>query len=84
MRLGIRRYGFHGTSHAYVSRKAALLAGRPAANVIVLHLGNGASASAVSAGRCVDTSMGMTPAGRRPFVMGTRSGDLDPARWSST
>ncbi len=76
-RLGVRRYGFHGTSHAYVSREAALLAGGPEANVIVLHLGNGASASAVSAGRCVDTSMGMTPL--EGLVMGTRSGDLDPA-----
>ncbi|AWS46340.1 acetate/propionate family kinase [Streptosporangium sp. 'caverna'] len=76
VRLGIRRYGFHGTSHAYVSRKAALLADEPPANVIVLHLGNGASASAVSAGRCVDTSMGMTPL--EGLVMGTRSGDLDP------
>lgn len=76
-RLGVRRYGFHGTSHAYVSRQAALLAERPEANVIVLHLGNGASASAVSAGRCVDTSMGMTPL--EGLVMGTRSGDLDPA-----
>jgi acetate kinase len=77
VRLGIRRYGFHGTSHAYVSRQAALLVGEPGANVIVLHLGNGASASAVSAGRCVDTSMGMTPL--EGLVMGTRSGDLDPA-----
>ncbi|WP_329085165.1 MULTISPECIES: acetate/propionate family kinase [unclassified Streptosporangium] len=76
-RLGVRRYGFHGTSHAYVSRQAALLTGGPGANVIVLHLGNGASASAVSAGRCVDTSMGMTPL--EGLVMGTRSGDLDPA-----
>ncbi|MGV9772743.1 acetate/propionate family kinase [Streptosporangium sp. NPDC003464] len=76
-RLGIRRYGFHGTSHAYVSREAARAVGRPLGNVIVLHLGNGASASAVSAGRCVDTSMGMTPL--EGLVMGTRSGDLDPA-----
>ncbi|GHH70329.1 acetate kinase [Streptosporangium violaceochromogenes] len=76
-RLRIRRYGFHGTSHAYVSRKAALAAGRPRGNVIVLHLGNGASASAVSDGRCVETSMGMTPL--EGLVMGTRSGDLDPA-----
>ncbi|MFJ2031875.1 acetate/propionate family kinase [Streptosporangium sp. NPDC087985] len=75
-RLSIRRYGFHGTSHAYVSRQAALAVDRPAANVIVLHLGNGASASAVAAGRCVDTSMGMTPL--EGLVMGTRSGDLDP------
>ncbi|GAA4223416.1 acetate kinase [Streptosporangium album] len=76
-RLSIRRYGFHGTSHAYVSREAALAVGRPLGNVIVLHLGNGASASAVSAGRCLDTSMGMTPL--EGLVMGTRSGDLDPA-----
>jgi acetate kinase len=77
-RYGVRRYGFHGTSTAYVSRVAAELVGRPGlANSIVLHLGNGASASAVSAGRCVDTSMGMTPL--EGLVMGTRSGDLDPA-----
>ncbi|GIH92388.1 acetate kinase [Planobispora siamensis] len=75
-RFGVRRYGFHGTSHAYVSREAAALVGRPEGNVIVLHLGNGASASAVSAGRCVDTSMGMTPL--EGLVMGTRSGDIDP------
>lgn len=75
----IRRYGFHGTSHAYVSRKTAELLGKTPAevNVIVLHLGNGASASAVAGGRCVDTSMGLTPL--EGLVMGTRSGDLDPA-----
>jgi acetate kinase len=75
----IRRYGFHGTSHAYVSRKTAELLGRDPSevNVIVLHLGNGASASAVAGGRCVDTSMGMTPL--EGLVMGTRSGDIDPA-----
>ncbi|RKN40874.1 acetate kinase [Streptomyces hoynatensis] len=75
----IRRYGFHGTSHAYVSRRAAALLGREVAevNVIVLHLGNGASASAVAGGRCVETSMGLTPL--EGLVMGTRSGDLDPA-----
>ncbi|MFI5802118.1 acetate kinase [Streptomyces sp. NPDC051561] len=75
----IRRYGFHGTSHAYVSRKTAELLGRDPSevNVIVLHLGNGASASAVAGGRCVDTSMGLTPL--EGLVMGTRSGDLDPA-----
>ncbi|MBP0456956.1 acetate kinase [Streptomyces montanisoli] len=75
----VRRYGFHGTSHAYVSRKAAELLGRPYedTNVIVLHLGNGASASAVAGGRCVDTSMGLTPL--EGLVMGTRSGDIDPA-----
>ncbi|MER7129747.1 acetate/propionate family kinase [Streptosporangium saharense] len=75
-RLRIRRYGFHGTSHAYVSREAAALVGRPGCNVIVLHLGNGASASAVSGGRCLETSMGMTPL--EGLVMGTRGGDLDP------
>ncbi|MFG3062399.1 acetate kinase [Streptomyces sp. NPDC048231] len=75
----IRRYGFHGTSHASVSRETARLLGRAPedVNVIVLHLGNGASASAVRGGRCVDTSMGLTPL--EGLVMGTRSGDLDPA-----
>ncbi|MEU2261703.1 acetate kinase [Streptomyces sp. NPDC019645] len=75
----IRRYGFHGTSHAYVSRRAAELLGKEPeeVNVIVLHLGNGASASAVRGGRCVDTSMGLTPL--EGLVMGTRSGDIDPA-----
>ncbi|MET9966357.1 acetate kinase [Streptomyces sp. NPDC006356] len=75
----IRRYGFHGTSHAYVSRATAELLGRAPedVNVIVLHLGNGASASAVRGGRCVDTSMGLTPL--EGLVMGTRSGDTDPA-----
>ncbi|KPH96794.1 Acetate kinase [Actinobacteria bacterium OK074] len=75
----VRRYGFHGTSHAYVSRATAKLLGKAPedVNVIVLHLGNGASASAVRGGRCVDTSMGLTPL--EGLVMGTRSGDLDPA-----
>lgn len=75
----IRRYGFHGTSHAYVSRATAELLGKAPedVNVIVLHLGNGASASAVRGGRCVDTSMGLTPL--EGLVMGTRSGDTDPA-----
>ncbi|MEV7791829.1 acetate kinase [Streptomyces sp. NPDC087512] len=75
----VRRYGFHGTSHAYVSRRTAELLGRAPedVNVIVLHLGNGASASAVRGGRCVDTSMGLTPL--EGLVMGTRSGDMDPA-----
>ncbi|MFG2884961.1 acetate kinase [Streptomyces sp. NPDC048297] len=78
-RYRIRRYGFHGTSHAYVSRQTARLLGKDPSevNVIVLHLGNGASAAAVERGRCVDTSMGMTPL--EGLVMGTRSGDLDPA-----
>jgi acetate kinase len=75
----VRRYGFHGTSHAFVSRAAAALLGREPdeVNLIVLHLGNGASATAVRAGRSVDTSMGMTPL--EGLVMGTRSGDIDPA-----
>uniref|UniRef100_UPI0006EB3234 acetate kinase n=1 Tax=Streptomyces prasinopilosus TaxID=67344 RepID=UPI0006EB3234 len=75
----VRRYGFHGTSHAYVSRETARLLGKAPedVNVIVLHLGNGASASAVRGGKCVDTSMGLTPL--EGLVMGTRSGDVDPA-----
>ena len=78
-RWGIRRYGFHGTSHAYVSRETARLLGKPVAdtNVITLHLGNGASATAVQGGRSVATSMGLTPLSG--LVMGTRSGDLDPS-----
>jgi len=78
-RYSIRRYGFHGTSHQYVSRRTAELLGKSpeSVNVIVLHLGNGASASAVAGGVCVDTSMGLTPL--EGLVMGTRSGDLDPA-----
>jgi acetate kinase len=73
----IRRYGFHGTSHQYVSEQAAAFLGRPleSLNQIVLHLGNGASASAIAAGRAVDTSMGLTPL--EGLVMGTRSGDID-------
>ncbi|NKY52561.1 acetate kinase [Nocardia vermiculata] len=75
---GVRRYGFHGTSHEYVSgRVSQLLGGDPAThNQIVLHLGNGASASAIRGGRAIDTSMGLTPL--EGLVMGTRSGDIDP------
>ncbi|MGV1004740.1 MAG: acetate kinase [Candidatus Nanopelagicales bacterium] len=75
----IRRYGFHGTSHQYVTRKAAEELGKPVEQVdlVTLHLGNGASACAVRGGKSVDTSMGMTPL--EGLVMGTRSGDLDPA-----
>ncbi|MBO1739023.1 acetate/propionate family kinase [Leifsonia sp. TF02-11] len=75
----VRRYGFHGTSHKYVSGAAAEFLGRPLGELkqIVLHLGNGASACAVDGGRSIDTSMGMTPL--EGLVMGTRSGDLDPA-----
>ena len=74
----IRRYGFHGTSHQYVSEQAAKFLGRPPESLkqIVLHLGNGASASAISGGRPIDTSMGLTP--MEGLVMGTRSGDIDP------
>ena len=75
----IRRYGFHGTSFAFVSRRAAELLDRPVedTNLVVLHLGNGASAAAIRGGESVDTSMGLTPL--EGLVMGTRSGDLDPA-----
>jgi len=75
----VRRYGFHGTSHAYVARRAAAYLDRPIEELrlITLHLGNGASAAAIRAGDCIDTSMGMTPL--EGLVMGTRSGDLDPA-----
>ncbi|HVH21217.1 MAG TPA: acetate kinase [Pseudonocardia sp.] len=78
-RYGIRRFGFHGTSHQYVSRRAAEHLGRPLEELalITLHLGNGASAAAVAGGRCIDTSMGLTPLAG--LVMGTRSGDVDPA-----
>ena len=74
----IRRYGFHGTSHRYVSEQAALFLDAPLSSLsqLVLHLGNGASASAILGGRPVDTSMGLTP--MEGLVMGTRSGDLDP------
>jgi acetate kinase len=77
-RWEIRRYGFHGTSHRYVSEQAAAFLDRPLdrLNQIILHLGNGASASAIAGGRPVDTSMGLTPL--EGLVMGTRSGDVDP------
>ena len=75
---GIRRYGFHGTSHEYVSKRVVELMDKPAEeiNTITLHLGNGASMAAVQGGRAVDTSMGMTPLAG--LVMGTRTGDIDP------
>jgi acetate kinase len=78
-RYHVRRYGFHGTSHAYVTREAAQFLGRlpQQVNLIVLHLGNGASACAVRNGQSVDTSLGFTPL--EGLVMGTRCGDLDPA-----
>lgn len=75
----VRRYGFHGTSHSFVSKRAAELAGKPydQLKTIVCHLGNGASICAVKNGKSVDTSMGLTPL--EGLVMGTRSGDIDPA-----
>jgi acetate kinase len=78
-RYGVRRYGFHGTSHRYIAYRYRQLTGltREATRIITLHLGNGASACAIDAGRSVDTSMGFTPL--EGLVMGTRSGDLDPA-----
>ena len=78
-KYAIRRYGFHGTSHRYVSAKAAEMLGKPASElkIITCHLGNGSSIAAVKNGKCVDTSMGLTPLEGLP--MGTRSGNLDPA-----
>ncbi|MEQ8235977.1 MAG: acetate kinase [Syntrophomonadaceae bacterium] len=75
----VRRYGFHGTSHFYVSHRAADMLGKPYADckIITLHLGNGASMAAIKDGRVIDTSMGFTPL--EGLVMGTRSGDIDPA-----
>jgi acetate kinase len=76
---GVRRYGFHGTSHFYVAKQAAIRLKRPltSLNLITLHLGNGASVTAIKNGKSVDTSMGMTPL--EGLIMGTRSGDIDPA-----
>lgn len=76
-RARIRRYGFHGTSHAFVAREAQRMLGNAKAHVIVCHLGAGASVAAVKAGRSIDTSMGFTPL--EGLMMGTRSGDIDPA-----
>ena len=75
----IRRYGFHGTSHLYVSKRAQVLLGKPIeeTRIITMHIGNGVSISAVKGGVCVDTSMGFTPL--EGAIMGTRSGDIDPA-----
>lgn len=74
---GIRRYGFHGTSHRYVSERAAHLLGKDAFTGVTCHLGNGSSLAAIREGRSIDTTMGLSPLGGIP--MGTRSGDLDPA-----
>ena len=76
-KYSIRRYGFHGTSHMFVSGETLKKIGKDDAKVIVCHLGNGASISASIGGKCVDTSMGLTPL--EGLIMGTRSGDLDPA-----
>ncbi len=78
-KYNVRRYGFHGTSHLYCAKRAAVLLGKENkdTNVIILHVGNGASACAVKNGVCVDTSMGLTPL--EGLVMGSRSGDMDPA-----
>jgi len=78
-KYNVRRYGFHGTSHLYCAKRAALLLGKQNkdTNVIICHIGNGASVCAVKDGVCIDTSMGLTPL--EGLVMGTRSGDMDPA-----
>ncbi|MBR4149894.1 MAG: acetate/propionate family kinase, partial [Firmicutes bacterium] len=78
-KYGIRRYGFHGTSHRSVTERAAAMLGKPAEElkIITCHLGNGASLAAVKNGKCFDTSMGLTPL--EGLVMGTRCGDIDPA-----
>ena len=78
-KFGIRKYGFHGTSHKYVSERAAELLGRPlrSLRLISCHLGNGASITAIEGGKSIDTSMGFTPLAG--VTMGTRSGDIDPA-----
>ncbi len=76
-KYAVRRYGFHGTSHRYVSGKALELLGNPNAKIVTCHLGNGSSVSAVNAGKCVDTSMGFTPL--EGVIMGSRCGAIDPA-----
>lgn len=75
--MGIRKYGFHGTSHKYVSEKAIEYLGKPDAKIVTVHIGNGASMAAVDAGVCIDTTMGLGPLSG--LIMGTRSGDIDPS-----
>lgn len=75
--LGVRRYGMHGISHEYVSRRANEIMGTEKSRIVTLHLGNGASLTAVKDGKCINTSMGMTPLAG--VMMGTRTGDIDPA-----
>lgn len=76
-KYGVRRYGFHGTSHEYIARTVEQIEGTDKLNIISCHIGNGASLAAIKNGKCVDTSMGLTPL--EGLIMGTRSGDLDPA-----
>lgn len=78
-KFGVRKYGFHGTSHRYVSEKMADLMGRKKEELklITCHIGNGSSITAVKGGKVIDTTMGLTPLGG--FMMGTRSGSLDPS-----
>ncbi len=76
-KYGVRRYGFHGTSHRYVAGRAAELIGKPEPNLITIHLGNGCSMSCIRGGKAIDQTMGLTPL--EGLVMGTRSGDFDPA-----
>lgn len=76
-KYGVRRYGFHGTSHEYIARTVEQIEGIDKLNIISCHIGNGASLAAIKNGKCVDTSMGLTPL--EGLIMGTRSGDLDPA-----
>ncbi|BCX79589.1 acetate kinase [Campylobacter sp. 19-13652] len=78
-KYGVRKYGFHGTSHKYITERAAKFIGKPLNefNAITLHLGNGASMSAIKGGKSIDTTMGLSPL--EGLVMGTRSGDIDPA-----
>lgn len=75
--MGIRKYGFHGTSHKYVSEKAIEYLNKKDAKIVTIHIGNGASMAAVDAGICIDTSMGLGPLSG--LIMGTRSGDIDPS-----
>ena len=75
--MGIRKYGFHGTSHKFISQKALEHLGNPDAKVVTIHLGNGASMAAVASGKCQDTTMGIGPL--CGLIMGTRCGDIDPA-----
>ncbi|WP_340115014.1 acetate/propionate family kinase [Maribellus mangrovi] len=75
--MGIRKYGFHGTSHKFISEKAIEYLGNKEAKIVTIHLGNGASMAAVKGGKCLDTSMGLGPL--CGLIMGTRSGDIDPA-----